>query len=353
MDYGVRKGSSFRQLKYADRLKIEDLTKAHHGVTDIARRLGVSRGTVYNELKRGEYIKRRYTDWKDIVCYSADIGQAKYESNTSTRGTGLKIDHDYALADYIEKKIKDEKYSPAAVLAEIREKQLQFSVQICVRTIYNYIEDGCVFKQLTNKDLPCKKQIKRRYRRVRPKERKRNFGKNIEERPDLSNRETFGHWEMDTVVGARGSTQSLLVLTERKTRNEIVRLLEGHSSECVVDRLNQLEREYGNRFSSIFKSITVDNGTEFSNYTGMIESFLNPGEKRTEVYYCHPYSSHERGSNENQNRLIRRFLKKGERFFDLTIQKIQEIEDWMNRYPRKILGFKTPEVLFEIEMGFL
>ena len=177
-------------------------------------------------------------------------------------------------------------------------------------------------------------------------------GESIENRPDeVATRETFGHWEMDTVKGKQGVTKScMLVLTERKTRDEIIFKLKDQKAESVVDALDRLERKWGDMFSKVFRSITVDNGVEFSDCKGMERSALTPGEKRTYLFYCHPYSSWERGTNENTNKLIRRHIPKGEDFDEKQDRDIEFIENWINTYPRGIFGFRTSEELFKEEL---
>jgi len=94
-------------------------------------------------------------------------------------------------------------------------------------------------------------------------------------------------------------------------------------------------------FPLVFRSITVDNGSEFMDVEGMERSCLRPGEKRTTIYYCHPYSSYERGSNEKQNGMLRRRHPKGTDFKRASRKKLRETTDWINNYPRKIFGFHT------------
>jgi hypothetical protein len=93
-------------------------------------------------------------------------------------------------------------------------------------------------------------------------------------------------------------------------------------------------------FYDTFKSITVDNGCEFADYEGL-ERSCRRKQKRTKLYYCHPYSPHERGSNENMNRIIRRFFPKGTNFDEVQLCEVRVAEEWMNNYPRKILGWKS------------
>ena len=168
-------------------------------------------------------------------------------------------------------------------------------------------------------------------------------GESIENRPEeVKNREEFGHWEMDTVYsGQKKSTVALLVLTERKTRNENIILVPHRRAEATVQAINALERKLGaEKFGIIYKSITVDYGSEFALTDQLEQSCIKDG-KRTKVYYCHPYSSWERGSNENVNGMIRRRHPKGTDFSKVTPEEIAATESWINSYPRKILGYKS------------
>lgn len=140
--------------------------------------------------------------------------------------------------------------------------------------------------------------------------------------------------------------KTLLVLTERKSRREIIRPMRDQTARSVVRVLDSLEREYGANFNKIFRTITVDNGSEFADCAGMEKSCRRKG-NRTKIYYCHPYSSYERGSNENVNRMIRRWFPKGTDFRKVTAKAIQKVEDWINNYPREILGFRTAEAVFQ------
>lgn len=173
-------------------------------------------------------------------------------------------------------------------------------------------------------------------------------GESIENRPqEINDRETFGHWEGDCVCGKKKTKETLLVLSERLTRQEIIIKMPDQTSASVVAALNKLERKYGRRFSKIFKSITFDNGSEFSDCEGIEKSIYGNNRKRTKAYYCHPYSAYERGTNENINKMIRRFLPKGTDFRKVTAAYIQRVETWINNYPREILGFESAAMQFE------
>lgn len=341
----------FKQLKLSDRLKIEALLRAKVRVKEIADILHVHRSTIYNEIKRGQY-EHTNSDLTTEMRYSPDLAQKRAEENLKARGTQLKIGNDIKLANYIEDKIINDKYSPAAVIGEIKAqgREGEFKTMICTRTVYSYIDKG-VFYKLTNKDLPIKGKKKRKYRKVRTQKRAA-AGTSIEKRPpEIDTREDFGHWEMDTVVGARGKGKgSLLVLTERKTRNEIIFKLEEHTAAAVVERINQLETAWGDRFEKVFQTITVDNGTEFSYAEQLEKSILQDG-KRTDLYYCHPYSSWERGTNENTNRLVRRLYPKGTIFDSVTDEDVEALAKWINNYPREIFDYKSASEMFDIELA--
>ncbi|NCB92875.1 MAG: IS30 family transposase [Clostridia bacterium] len=339
----------FKQLSKADRIKIEALKKAGHTPKEIADQLHVHRSTIYRELKRGTFTALN-SDLTTEERYSPDIAQDKYEENLKSKGGALKIGNDVKLANYIEDKIINEDYSPAAVLGELKAqgKESEFSVTICVTTLYSYIDKG-IFLRLTNKNLPVKKNKKRKYKKVQ--QARAAAGTSIEKRPeDIDTRQEFGHWEMDTVVGKRGkSKNSLLVLTERKTRDEIIFKLPEHTADAVVEAVDRLERKWGEMFKRVFKTITVDNGSEFAYCEELERSILAEG-SRTKLYYCHPYSSYERGSNENTNKLIRRKIPKGTNFDNRTEEEVAEVENWINKYPRRIHAYHSAEELFNEEL---
>ena len=206
-----------------------------------------------------------------------------------------------------------------------------------------------LFYGISRESLPEHGERKRKYDKVeRKKAARAPQGESIEERPqEINDRQTFGHWEGDCVCGKKRTKETLFVLSERLTRNEIIIKMPDQTAASVVAALNKLERRFGKKFSQIFKSITFDNGSEFMDCAGIEKSVYGKDRKRTKVYYCHPYSAYERGTNENINKMIRRFLPKGTDFRKVTAAYIQRVETWINNYPREILGFETSGSLFE------
>lgn len=325
----------YKHFTYVDRLKLEALLRVGTKVKDIALILGFAPKSIYREIKRGKYEHLNY-DYTVEERYSADLAESRYREHLKAKGPDLKIGSDMAFAEYVEYKICAEHYSPAAVLGEIKAKGLKFNTTVSKTTLYRYIDNG-LFLTLTNEHLPVKRKKSRKHRIVRAKRAPQ--GTSIEKRPeDIDGRGSAGHWEMDCVVGKRGTKKTLLVLTERCSRFELVRLMPDKTAGSVVKALNGIERKCGSRlFKKFFKSITVDNGSEFSDCEGMERGI--DGCKRTSIYYCHPYSAYERGSNENANKLIRRHYPKGMSFDKVSKKSIRRLQDWINNYPRKIFGY--------------
>ncbi len=342
----------YKYLTYTQRLQIEAYLKIRMAVKDIALNVGVHVSTVYREIKRGFYNRMYkhidYVGYKYYYknCYSPDIAQQATDLNQSRKGAQLKIGKDFKLAEYIETSIIRNKLSPLACIGEIRNKELSFNTSICVQTLYSYIRKG-VFLKLKMSSLPIGE---RKRRRKELKICRAPRGLSIEQRPlEVRKRDIFGHWEMDTLHGPTNS--SLLVFAERMTRYVMIFKLNDRKAESVVACLNNLEKKYGNAFNSVFKSITVDNGTEFSDCAGMQSGIY--GNKRTTIYYCHPYTSCERGTNERLNREVRRLIKKGSNISLLSHQTVSEVQNWVNNYPRQIFGFATSQEKFTEQLNLL
>ena len=164
----------------------------------------------------------------------------------------------------------------------------------------------------------------------------------INERPEAANsREEFGHWEIDTVIGRKKGRESvLLTLLERVSREYIAIKIPMKDSSSVNRALMDLTSMYRDKFSLIFKSITADNGSEFS-------GLANLEKLGTKIYFAHPYSSWERGANERHNGMLREFVRKGTSIDSYSADEISSYADILNERPRKILGYRTPDEVFE------
>ena len=174
---------------------------------------------------------------------------------------------------------------------------------------------------------------------------KRILGDSIELRPEsVELREEFGHWEVDTVVGSKYEDEPCAVtLTERKTRNSIWIKAANHTADAVQEAVQRVMDYFGVMASAVFKSVTGDNGSEFARLTELVD-------QGTAVYFTHPYSSWEKGTNECHNKLLRRFIPKGVSMTGYSAEDIAYMADWANTLPRKILGYQTPDELFDAEL---
>ena len=339
-----RKG---KHLDYKDRQSIERWwNRDHRTKVEIARLLDKNEKTIRNEIKKG-LVKNLTSELIEIWVYSADVAQEKYEYYLNAKGPKLKIDNDYKLKEYIEKAIKEDKKSPEVIASEIKEKG--FKTQLCARTIRNNIYAGDIF-DIKPTDMIYSKKYKEK-NKERTISDKVPAEKSIDYRPEEANRrEVYGHWEGDLVIGTKKRGSVLFTLTERKTREEIIVKIAGKKAEYVVEALDKIEKKYKKVFSKKFKTITFDNGVEFRKWKLLEKSYDKRRKKaRTQVFYAHPYRSGERGSNENANRLIRRFIPKGTDITPITEEYIQKIEDWINNYPRAMFNYKsTNKILSEL-----
>ncbi len=344
------KNKKFKQLTYKDRVKIETLYNDQHlNYTEIGKILEKHRTTISRDIKQG-LVKNLTTDLIEIYVYSAEVAQRKNEENETAKGTNLKIGNDMKLAEFIEKEIKEEKSSPEVIAYKV--KNSKFSTTLCFKTIYNYIDKEIL--EVERKDLVYgnydkkEKEQKEESDYLKPNKK----GRTIHDRPEnIDTREELGHWEMDLVEGLKGQKEPyLLVLSERKTRKEIIELIPNKSAESVGKALDRIEKELGVvKFRKVFKTITTDNGSEFRNWRVIEQSYTGSKKRRTNQYFADAYCSWQRGTNENINKMIRRFLPKGTSFKGLKKEDVKRIEKWVNNYPRKILKFKTSEEYYQEE----
>ena len=258
----------------------------------------------------------------------------------TAKGPNIKLGTNYKLIEYIENGIKKKRKSPEILVEEIKRKSEEFGETICAKTIRNYIHKRIL--KLTEKDMIYKKEYKEKNKN------KRHFDKvpaekSIDFRPEeANNRSEYGHWEGDLVVGKDGRGAALLTFTERMTREEIIIKIPSKHAINIARSIDKLERKYKSEFKKKFKTITFDNGGEFRDYKAIEKSYdKRKKEPRVQVYYAHPYRSGERGSNENANRLIRRFIPKGTVITNISEEYIQKIEDWINNLLRPMFGYKS------------
>lgn len=334
---------TFKHLTSFDRGKIAALHAEGKSMQAIADIVGCHKSTISRELKRGTVTQMK-SDRTTFEAYFPDTGQRKYEENRKACFAKLKLDETIEFIRFAEKKILEDKWSPDAVCGYAKLHSLFDDAIVCTKTLYNYIDLGLI--GVKNIDLPMKVRLNTKKKRSR--QNKRVLGRSIEERPaEVEQREEFGHWEIDTVIGKKSQDETLMTLTERKTRKEFIFKITGKDCESIHAVIVDLQQKYGSKFSQIFKTLTADNGSEFA------ELDLSVKDVKTEIYFTHPYTSCERGTNERHNGLIRRFIPKGKPISSVSDVTIAYVENWCNQLPRKILGYRTPEECFQIELSKL
>lgn len=327
------KGRKFKHLTMEKRAQLEMLLRLKRPKAEIARLLGISRSTLYNELKRGT-VDQLDSQLRPYRCYFSDAGQRVYETNRQNSQQPLKLVKAFEFLRYAERKMLEEKWAPDAICGEAK-RSGRFAEMVCTKTLYSYI-DQCLLR-VRNIDLP--QRVRRKRRKGGEGKAKRQYGQSIDLRPaEVDTRTTFGHWEIDTVVGTKDSAPVLLTLDERMTRYRHIIKIPSRSAQAVEEGIHQLQALYGEHFPQVFRSITCDNGSEFAT----LHRFLQD----TPIYYAHPYSSFERGTNEKQNSLIRRFIPKGHSLCHVHPDDIRKIQDWINRLPRKLFDYASAEDFF-------
>lgn len=257
-EYYTTKKRNFKHLTKEKRAQIEILLKQGMPKIQIAKEIGISRSTLYNELNRGT-VEQMDTQLRTYRKYVYDVGQRVYEANRQNSRPPLKLIKAFDFIKYVEEEINE--------------------------------------------------------------------------------RKEFGHWEIDTVLGDRDSKAAFLTLDERKSRKRHIIKINAKTAEAVGVGIKKLKIYYGESFSKIFKSVTSDNGSEFAKLSEQL-----PG---TDIYYAHPYSAWERGTNEKQNSLIRRFFPKGRNIDKISEEEVVYVENWINNLPRKIFNYSTSDEIFQ------
>lgn len=328
-----------KHLTLEDRFVIQVRQKDGCSIRSIADEIGCSPSTVANEIKRGTVLLYN----GHVKRYRASAGQSAYERNRSNSCRHYEMLEKSSFLDYVQKHFFEDGWSLDACFGRaLAEGIFTRDEMVCTRTLYRYVDLGLI--GIKNHDLPEK--LSRRPGKQRCRRNKKKLGRSIEERdPRIETREEFGHWECDLVLGAKTRDDDvLLTLAERKSRDFFLIPLADKTADCVMKAMEMLRSTYSEHFSEVFKTITTDNGSEFADLSDL------EAVSETLVYFAHPYTSCDKGTVERHNGLIRRFLPKGKRIDSCSPQQIADIETWCNGLPRKILGYRTPDEVFEQEL---
>jgi IS30 family transposase len=345
MDYphNTTEHAKWKHLTFQDYVIIELRLKDGWSANRIARKeLHCSPNTVRNIIRKG--MVSLYHG--KVRRFKAKAAWAAYNQNRANSRRHYDVLKKSRFLDYTLKHFKEDGWSMDACAGRaLVDGEFTRDETVCTKTLYNYIDMGLL--GVKNIDLPVK--LRRSTKKHKSRENKRILGRSIEERPEhIETREEFGHWEADLVIGSKsGEDTPILTMLERKTRLLMVIRLADKSADSVAKAFADLRAEWGDNFDQVFKTITTDNGSEFARLAE-IETLT-----QTKVYFAHPYTSCEKGSIENHNGLIRRFIPKGKRISDYSDEHLLNVELWANQLPRKILGYKTPDEAFEYEMDLL
>ena len=352
----------FKHLTPEDRISIEILHTAGFNNAFIGAFVGKDRSSIKREIDKNAIeiwdinsTKSPYKEKKqiNIKYYSSEKAQKNAEENKLKNRKKCKLDRypnlKWAVVALLKEKNID--YSPDVIANLSKEGKIKDAeTSIGTNAIYRAVKARKY--GLTINDLPhgrgyFKKQNNNPHTQTKEiNERKKEIS--IEVMPEeIKNKETDTHFEGDSVVGVKkGTHQTLITLVNTASQFLLIRRSENKTGQATVNVLDKLEEEIP-QLSEIMESLLLDNGIEFSKIEEMMRSSKDKEKKRFQIYFTHPYASYERGCNENKNRLIRRYFKKGKQVEDLSDEDILNIARKINNMPRKALGYRTPLEVFE------
>ena len=307
---------SYQQLTEGRRYQISALSERGISISDIANTVKCHRSTVYRELKRG----CNNSQYSPVIAHQLAMMKRRYAAKYRIPQSRI---------DFIEVLLTND-WSPE----QISNVLTCIGANVSHEWIYRFIaldkrQGGKLYRHL--------RQGHKRYRRGK-KEREPVIKNavSIDERPEVvDNRERFGDWEIDTVLGKHG-TGAIVTILERETRFYLAKKVLSKSAEDVTRATIDLLMPY----KQFVHTITADNGREFAGHQDIAKAL------DTDVYFAHPYSSWERGANENANGLLRQYVKKGTDLRTVSDETILFAMNRINYRPRKCLKFKQPAVVF-------
>jgi transposase, IS30 family len=312
----------YTHLSLTERRRLSVFLEMKLSIVEIAKRLDRNRSTVYRELSRN----------KEPESYSVRIAQEKIKERNQARRP-IKLEANGVLRDYVTKSLK-KGWSPEQISGRMKYQNLSFYV--CPEAIYQFIYRS------KNKELFHCLHYKKPHRQPRYGRQKQScrYGdiRLITQRPtEIGTRKRFGHWEGDTIQFSEAREQVVTTLVERKSRMVyLIKNQSKHSQGVMV----KIKEKLTNLPSKMCKTITFDQGIEFANYRYLEQQIP------CKIYYCEIHSPWQKGSNENMNGRLRRYLPRSTPIATITQQNLDTLAAKMNRCPRKCLGFKTPNELF-------
>ena len=312
----------YKHISKEQRYQISALLKAGVKIRSIAEQLNLHRSTLYRELKRNSQPRGSYAAY--LANQYSEIRKERFSKFR-------KLNH--KMISFIKDKLENEQWSPEQIKGYYKRENIQM---VSHERIYQFIykdkaNGGKLYKHLRTGNKKYKKRYgKNKNRRVIIKNKV-----SIDQRPSvINNKERFGDWEIDTIVGK--NHKGAIVIAERKSNFILMRKLKTKSAKQLAKKTILLLAPY----KDLVHSITSDNGTEFAEHEYIAKKL------DAKFYFAHPYSSWERGLNEYSNKLIRQYIPKKSDFNNFSVKYINEINLKLNNRPRKLLNFVSPNDLF-------
>lgn len=324
------KTRTFKQLGLDERAKIEAWVNSGVSKAEIARSLGIHRSTVTRELNR----------FSTPHGYKSRMAEARHKEKRKNCRPKCKVETLPKVSQYVLEHIL-RGWSPETISGTLREE-----IKLGFRTSTDYVNHESIYKFVYESEFGKKEKLYQYLRRGQ-KRRKRRFGRKTHKeliknrifigmRPEeVQSRKTIGHWEGDAIIYT--NKKAINSLVERKSRFVILTKLEQKTAVLTKEAItNRLQNHYR-------KTLTVDNGSEHTLHEEIAK------ELGVDIFFCHPYHSWEKGTNENTNGLVRRYLPKRTSIDELTQTELDDIAEELNNRPRRILNYQTPRQVLELE----
>lgn len=312
---------SYKHLSLEERHYIEISYKKGVSINQISKDLERSQATISREIQRNKG-KRGYRH-KQAERYTKRRHQNKPKQVKLTE----------EIIERVEKDLYED-WSPEQIVGRLNTEKI---IKLHHETIYQYIlkdkrKDGLLYKQLRRQGRVYRKRYGNANNHTGIPDRV-----DISERPEIvNNRERVGDWEGDTIVG-KNHKGSIVTLDERVSKLRFAYPLNNRKADAVKDAINKLLSP----IKKTVKTITFDNGKEFTEHKDISTAL------ECDVYFAKPYSSWQRGQNENANGLLRQYFPKGIELIDIKLKEVFQAVHKLNSRPRKCLGYKTPYEVFK------
>jgi IS30 family transposase len=313
--------STYRRVTYEDRCQIYALSKGGTSQESIASVLGLSQSTVSRELRRN----------RGQRGYRFKQAEAKAQARQAIRRKPRKLTA--SVRRKVEAKLRQMRWSPEQISGWLRDQGIKLSHERIYQMIWQDKRDGGnLWRSLRRRG--------KRYNKRAGKNAGRGLIPNridISDRPAIVARKArLGDWEGDTVASA-GHKGGLLTLVERKSLLTKISKLRRSTARATQRATVRRLKPIGN----FVHTITFDNGKEFAAHQGIAHALT------AKIFFATPYHAWERGLNENTNGLIRDFFPKGTDFSTISNAEVAKVERLLNARPRKSLGFRSPQEVFD------